>query len=174
VILALEVLPPSVAAFTFTVTGGTVSFANNSINSNSYYWDFGDNTSSTEVSPVHEYTANGAFTVSLMAINLCDTSIFHQTLNIAVTSLHDIQKPNSILVFPNPNHGIFTVKMENLSGLESDFALFDPMGRLLKKQRQTVAASQLLDFSNIPSGVYWLKIIIENGVEYQVRILILD
>lgn len=39
-----------------------------------YYWDFGDGTSSTEMSPVHEYSAIGEYPVTLTATNdICGT-----------------------------------------------------------------------------------------------------
>jgi gliding motility-associated-like protein len=41
---------------------------------NSYYWDFGDGTTSTEENPIHEYTAVGNYTVMLVVedSNICN------------------------------------------------------------------------------------------------------
>ena len=44
-----------------------VAFTNKTFNGNSYVWDFGDGTTSTETNPVHTYTQNGIYTVSLYA-----------------------------------------------------------------------------------------------------------
>jgi gliding motility-associated-like protein len=49
---------PHTVAFTANFTGGT-----------SYQWFFGDGSSSTDPNPVHTYTSNGNFTVSLQVIN---------------------------------------------------------------------------------------------------------
>ena len=163
-----------VADFSFTVNGSTVKFSNNSANGNSYFWDFGDSFTSTDITPVHEYTANGVYAVLLMVTNGCGTAIFQQTVNVTISAVPDLQNGQSVLIFPNPNQGVFTIKMENWSGLECDFALFDWMGRLVKQERKTVHESQLLNFSGIPSGRYWLKIRLENGLEYRVRVLVLD
>ncbi|AXT59313.1 PKD domain-containing protein [Aquimarina sp. AD10] len=47
-----------------------ITFKSTTINKvNSYLWDFGDGTTSTEQSPTHTYTTNGSYTVSLTAVN---------------------------------------------------------------------------------------------------------
>ncbi len=49
--------------------GQTVSFANNSTFAESYLWDFGDGTSSTDQSPTHAYQTDGLFTITLKAFS---------------------------------------------------------------------------------------------------------
>jgi gliding motility-associated-like protein len=44
-------------------------FTNYSSNATTYFWDFGDNTSSTDVNPTHQYTKTGLYTVCLTAWN---------------------------------------------------------------------------------------------------------
>lgn len=73
-------MPPAstVPDFTYTIdhdatAPATVTFTNTSIvpaeaGSVTYYWNFGDNTSSVEVNPVHTYENPGAFTVNLVAV----------------------------------------------------------------------------------------------------------
>lgn len=70
----IQVLPNATAAFTAAKTGScqaplTVSFQNKSSNAVSYYWDFGDGTTATDVSPTHTYTGYGNYTVTLLASN---------------------------------------------------------------------------------------------------------
>ena len=45
----------------------TVTFYNQSQNSSSYDWTFGDGASSVDISPVHVYQDTGTYTVSLKA-----------------------------------------------------------------------------------------------------------
>src|SRR4051812_11227869 len=45
--------------------GRTVAFTNLSTNGATYEWDFGDGTTSTEVSPTHVYAATGTYVVTL-------------------------------------------------------------------------------------------------------------
>lgn len=61
---------PPRAIFSFSVTNNTmVSFSNFSVGGDSYTWDFGDGSTSTEENPTHTYTADGVFTVKLTVVN---------------------------------------------------------------------------------------------------------
>lgn len=63
---ALPTAEPS-AGFDFTKEELTVTFINQSNNSTSYSWDFGDGNSSMEENPVHTYGAAGDYDVTLIA-----------------------------------------------------------------------------------------------------------
>ncbi|NSW46425.1 MAG: M4 family metallopeptidase [Bacteroidales bacterium] len=63
--------PNVVADFSASVTQTcqapfTVQFINNSLNGSTFYWDFGDGTTSTDINPQHTYLINGEFSVQLM------------------------------------------------------------------------------------------------------------
>lgn len=74
-----------------------VSFTNNSMNATSYYWDFGDGSSSTENTPTHVFTDTGTFKVMLIATDLTacvpiDTAyttvvVYNTTVNANYTTL---------------------------------------------------------------------------------------
>jgi len=56
------------ARFTASVNGNTVTLNNNSTDDHGIsgsYWNFGDNTSSSENSPSHTYTQDGSYTITL-------------------------------------------------------------------------------------------------------------
>ena len=55
--------------------GDTVFFQNLSTNASNYKWEFGDDSTSTEINPVHIYKTAGIYTVKLIAFNekLTDT-----------------------------------------------------------------------------------------------------
>lgn len=64
-------IPPS-ASFTYEVDADNfllVDFNNNSINAQSYSWDFGDGNTSPDESPSHTYDDEGTYTVTLTAIS---------------------------------------------------------------------------------------------------------
>ncbi|MBL0341055.1 MAG: PKD domain-containing protein [Bacteroidetes bacterium] len=46
-----------------------ITFNNTSANATSYIWNFGDGTTSTQVSPSHNYTTAGSYMVTLIASN---------------------------------------------------------------------------------------------------------
>ncbi|WP_246245490.1 PKD domain-containing protein, partial [Flagellimonas amphidinii] len=79
-------LPEVVAGFTQTVVvnTGTVSFINISENAQSYEWNFGDGTTSTEINPVKTYT-DGTYTVTLTASNIAGaTATFTDEIVISI------------------------------------------------------------------------------------------
>jgi len=62
-----------------------VEFQNTSTNATLYSWDFGDGTTSTDVSPIHTYNSQGLYTVTLIAdAGQCgnDTEIKTDYINI--------------------------------------------------------------------------------------------
>jgi PKD repeat protein/murein tripeptide amidase MpaA len=76
-----------VAGFTSDETStctGIIQFTNSSVDASSYLWNFGDGQTSTEVNPLHAYTANGTFTVSLTATNPYGSDIYSVTDMITV------------------------------------------------------------------------------------------
>jgi hypothetical protein len=84
-------LPQVFAAFTHTIDAstGTVTFMNTSSDVKYYEWDFGDNTTSTEINPIKTY-ANGTYTVILKIRNVAGaTATFQDVITIGgiVTTL---------------------------------------------------------------------------------------
>lgn len=51
-----------------------VEFENTSCNGEEYFWDFGDNTTSTGENPTHQYTQPGIYNITLIAENECGES----------------------------------------------------------------------------------------------------
>jgi PKD repeat protein len=60
-----DAAPAPTANFDYEKNGLVVTFTNKSTNAKTYAWDFGDNTTSTEQTPVHTYAAYGVYTVKL-------------------------------------------------------------------------------------------------------------
>ena len=59
-----------------------VQFINNSINSDSYLWDFGDKVFSTDKAPVHTYYIPGNYIVTLTASNLSGQSVHTHIITV--------------------------------------------------------------------------------------------
>jgi gliding motility-associated-like protein len=94
----IRVLPKPAAAFTANNTAScqpplTVNFSNQTTGAVSYFWSFGDGTTSTQQNPTHTYTAYGNYTVTLVATN---TSGCSDTLTQA--GFVRIQRP--VISFP--------------------------------------------------------------------------
>lgn len=64
--------PPPTSMFNFNTNGNTASFTNQSTGgATSYFWDFGDGSSSTAANPSHAYTTVGTFNVCMIAFGSC-------------------------------------------------------------------------------------------------------
>jgi len=59
-----------------------ISLSNLSNNATSYFWDFGDGTSSTEANPSKTYTTIGTYTISLTATNATVQNVFSKTIAV--------------------------------------------------------------------------------------------
>lgn len=85
-----------VASFSANPTVGcvplTVNFQDNSVGTDSYYWDFGNGNTSTLQNPATVYLAPGFYTVSLVAIN---SLTGQRDTFIATNYIHTIPAPNT-------------------------------------------------------------------------------
>ncbi|MBP6539540.1 MAG: PKD domain-containing protein, partial [Saprospiraceae bacterium] len=72
------------AGFTYNATGALVTFTNTGQNGNTFNWNFGDGNSSTVVSPSHQYTNNGSYTVVQTVTNGCGSVQSTQVITIAL------------------------------------------------------------------------------------------
>jgi beta propeller repeat protein len=77
-----------VAAFTASPTTGkaplTVTFTDKSTDAYSWYWNFGDKTTSTLQNPVHKYTKAGKYTVTMTVKNAAGSNTAKKTNYITV------------------------------------------------------------------------------------------
>lgn len=70
----VTISPKPTANFTYTVSGNTVTFINTSVNADTYFWNLGNNFTSTEENPQFTYPNSGTYGVTLTATNSCGTS----------------------------------------------------------------------------------------------------
>ncbi|PWJ44002.1 PKD domain-containing protein [Sediminitomix flava] len=72
-----------------------VSFSNISENAVSYAWDFGDENTSTEESPVHEYATGGDYTVTLTATDILgETEMKEMVVSVSEGVIAEISLPS--------------------------------------------------------------------------------
>lgn len=122
----INVYSPAEAAFTASPTAGsfplTVQFNNTSTGDyDTYLWNFGDGTNSTEPDPVHEYAAQGVYNVSL-TINGSGGQSQETKLNYITVYAPVIAEFSAM---PTEGQSPLTVDFTNLSSGDFDSFLWE-------------------------------------------------
>ncbi len=104
------------ASFTYLIDtcSGQVLFNNLSVNGTSFYWDFGDGTTSTALNPVHTYAVPGIYNVMLIVNESeCEPDTSFQLLNLEQNSLF-ISIPNVLTPNGDGKNDEFKIKGTNV------------------------------------------------------------
>jgi hypothetical protein len=153
--------PAVQAAFTVdTAFCPQIVFVDGSLGADTWSWSFGDNQSSTAVSPIHTYQGNNLFTVTLTVTGLCGTSTM--THQVTVDCNVGISLPSTLVVtvYPNPNDGNFKVKFEGLE-VDASITIFNELGQQVMAQDlggQRGDFETLVNMDRPAAGTYFVKL----------------
>jgi PKD repeat protein len=131
----IVIYPSPIAAFSYVniqnpdPLSGTVEFTNESIGADSYLWQFGDGSASTEIDPTYRYFQIGTFNTYLIAYNDfgCVDTAFQ---GVEVEYFKGLHIPNAM----NPGHPNFEVAnfVPKGVGLETyHILIYDAWGNLI-------------------------------------------
>jgi trimeric autotransporter adhesin len=131
-------------AVQLTVTGGTVPYT--------YAWSNG-----TTAQNLLNVTGGATYTVVITDGNGCTSTA---SGNVILAGVEDLPNVNSISVFPNPASSDMTVKYDLL---QADFIQVDMMNAIgqvvmTRKNANTLNGQLTFDVSNLPSGMYAIKL----------------
>ena len=165
----VTVLPNPAASFTenadtLFVPSATLYLTNTSTDASTYYWDFGDGSSSTDVNPWHNYSTPGQYTVLLVAYSSScgNDSAF---LTVEVFSAADIHEEQIVdfQISPNPTIGETSITLKSSYSGHSELILTDTEGRIIRVkplQLQPGKNTFLIDFNELglAAGNYFLRL----------------
>jgi PKD repeat protein len=156
--------------YTHTVTSnGVVNFNSISTGINAsatYLWNFGDGTTSTIGPNVsHTYISNGAYTVILHInnenISSCNDSIAYSInitnviTGIAFNKLETIDYS----IYPNPNNGVFKVKLNTSISANEEINVYDLIGNLVYSTViDSTSLVKTINLPNVSNGIYFVKV----------------
>lgn len=169
--ITVTVLPTPVASATYTVNGNVVTFTNTTTNGASYSWDFGDQSSSIDASPVHTFASNGTYNVVLTATggNALTVCTDQTTINITISGvgLDEQTALTGVVASPNP----FTTEV-NFEGLTEtvQFQLFDMAGKVIAASNITPESSSV-ELLNVTAGVYFAHLTTSTGARQIVKLI---
>ena len=167
--LQIEVFESPIPSFTYLDNNGELTFTNTSINANSYLWDFGDGNTSTEENPIHTYAQSGMYEIILLAqSDICDDVTDTLNINVIITSNENFDLDIGADILPNPNDGIFAIKISDVMDRIIEMELIDVSGRVLQRSNiQTTFGVTIYEIKNTPltSGIYFVKLKNESSVK---------
>jgi len=145
--------------------GGTVNFNNSGSNATSYNWNFGDGQTSTTGFVAHTYNVQGTYTVILTGTIGSCTDSDTLTINVGVSSVDQVTLDNAVNVYPNPNAGLFNLKMEFGEAQDVEISLFSAIGQLIETRQLDNVTGQVetFNFANEAEGVYIVRVKTNSG-----------
>ncbi|GAB4294180.1 MAG: hypothetical protein Kow0068_19070 [Marinilabiliales bacterium] len=146
---------------TLLLPNAVATFVNNSSNADSYFWDFGNGSNSTDFQPYCVYTTAGDYDITLISSNQncpADTLTLNNYIHVLLNS--DIADLNifNTSVYPNPTNRFITVSSDLIESIE----LIDIQGCIIKENMP-----ENYDCSKLENGIYIIKIThIDKQIEY--------
>lgn len=172
-------IAPAIAAFDYTNADLSVTFNNTSSNAVSYTWDFGDETTtedvSTDANPSYTYPALGTYTVTLTATGTCaDQNTTQGTIDLSV-GVAEYEALISTYVFPNPAQDMVQVMIQSEIPCEAQVRIADIQGRIVLEgmNNQLTAGNNAiqLDTHALTNGLYMVQVL-HNAQQLVVPIII--
>lgn len=133
----------------------SMTFSNDSENADSYFWDFGDGTTSTEENPTHLFPASGPYVVQLTAESCGKTSVYSQNIGVVTAGVFEKSKDAFWQVYPNPTTDILTLELTDFSS--RFYKILSLEGKVVQSEKLN-ATKTTLDLSELEAGVYVLQL----------------
>lgn len=149
-------------SFTYEVDEVECSFANTTdiVGDAIYVWDFGDGSTSTEVSPTHSYAAGGTYTVCLTAFDDCGAD--SNCVSVTIPSLTGLTESNfidAVRLQPNPTSGLLSITVNDIDEILS-IKVIDLAGSIHYSNNHRVVNGKIdIDLSALSPGVYTVMIL---------------
>jgi gliding motility-associated-like protein len=137
----IKTLAQPTASFTATpvvtdILNPTIVLNNTSLNATSWYWNYGDSTTSNLYEQDHTYDAPGHYPVFLIAMNdsgCSDTAL----INILVNDYHTFFVPNAFTPDDNGRNEVFIPEFTNIIDEDYSFMIFDRWGNVIFETHNT-------------------------------------
>ena len=160
-LIEIEELP--IADFDYADQGNnTFQFYDLSQFGDSYEWDFGDGNNSTEASPLHTYEEAGSYIVVLSVSNDCGTTVFTQEILFNSLSLQAVS--DYILIYPNPNTGVFTIDWSDSKETITNIKIYNTLGQTIGEHSTETTTQIQIDLDHSASGIYYAELQSEKGI----------
>ncbi len=154
---------------TLILAGKPIQFVNESVGAISYDWQFGDGSSSNEISPVHTFTNPGEYDVILTVKTLegCSNSylLTIEVLEDTEVNIRPSELNYSIHIYPNPSQNEINIDWDENTAMKS-IELISLSGNIIFKNKSALIGGNFrfdLTNSSVTSGIYILRLILNDG-----------
>jgi len=130
-------------------------------NIGSHLWSFGDDSSSTEQSPLHTYLADGVYIVTHTVTDAGCIATDLDTVTITISSVTEL-KAESITLSPNPVRNELTISRSQFATDKTTLSVFDITGRRIIAIQPSTAITKLQTINWLP-GIYFVEVRSSNG-----------
>ena len=123
-----------------------------------------------------KFTSTGTYAIKITAYKYGCSSELVKTITIVSDSSHltrpdpkpTAQNIKSVLLFPNPNTGVFTVAIDLITKADIQLRIYDLAGNVRYSRLSQGLSSYIesLNLNDVPNGVY--AVVVTQGVESQV------
>lgn len=145
-------------------------FTNYSMGTVSYFWDFGDGNTSTDVNPWNIYNAAGDYTVTLIAYSLfcgSDTLVMTDYIHVGVTGIDENENAIAASLQPNPFNDNTILYFSLYTEQKIKITLTDILGKeiLIKNSVYESGNHSIIlnaDDLQLSKGIYTLRISSDN------------
>jgi PKD repeat protein len=114
-----------------------------------------------------KFTVTGFYSVGLSVTNAygTDSKQKNSYISVSTTGIKDISETEGLVIYPNPTTAAFNI--ESLTGnfAMSSVEIMDLNGRMICKRNCSNSLSENIDLTNVPSGLYFVKVYTSNGVK---------
>ncbi len=148
----------------YLTNGGNVSFTNQSINANSYLWDFGDGFNDNIISPTHTYNQSGTFLVSLTAsqtANCYNTYTKNITVLGIATSISELNTNQNVKVWIH--EGVLNINLANK--IYNKIEIRNILGQLLYTKNNPTKDIMSVNIGKVRGNVLVLSLIGQQRVD---------
>jgi PKD repeat protein len=149
--------------FSYSDNSGFSNLTQNTNNTTTYHWDFGNGDYSTDVTPTYSYDSSGVYTVTLIATDECGQESV-KVREITASEVNVVVYESDILIYPNPVNNILYIENQHI---EQSFvtSIFDITGKKVYENR-TASNEETIDISYLNSGIYIIKMEEKGKINY--------
>lgn len=148
---------------------GDVLTVTNTSEFTGYQWYLNGNPISGATAESYEIDSSGVYTVCVVDLNDCEgcSNEFEMTCCVGI---EEANFSGSVSVYPNPNDGRFTLEVEMDKEMEMTVGLYDMIGKQVwidTDLGETTSLRKQYDLSELPDGIYYLRIFADNEMTVQ-------